>query len=596
MSKTDNRSSTVPRRVVEMVLDEQRRRWREGERILVEAFLERVPALGSDRAVILDLIYNEIVLRENAGERPEQQEYARRFPDLSAELTMQFEVDRGLDWQLAKDIAALNGTNDPNPAREQQLSSAPNPTHESSSGTPFPLLPGYRIERVLGRGATGVVYKARQLSQDRSVAVKVVLNGMRRQADALIQLRADAHTLATLHDPHLCPIYEIGVDCGRLFIAQERVEKSLAQHQSESPVTPLQAAQWLQTLARTVHNIHQHGIVHGNLAFANILMSYGGILKITDIGLARFVDPSVRAVAAGTWNFRAPEQAAGNRDKITFSGDVYSLGAILFALLAVRPLETARRAITDSSALAPDVPRELETICLKCLHGEPDRRYESAAALADDLTAFLSDQPIRARRPGLLERTMRSVRQWSARTGSLWSTASAPPLVNEAAKQRLVATRAQYALELAGRLVRIANRDNLLRHLAELAAWLTDAELAIAFFLDRQHGDLQAHLARGTVVEELRMPLGVGIAGTVALTNEPICLADAPADPRFDPQEDRRMGVKTRSLLAMPVTSGGDVLGVVQVVNKRESVFSAEDTEVLSDLLNVAAVALELAG
>jgi tRNA A-37 threonylcarbamoyl transferase component Bud32 len=536
------------------ILDEQRRRWSQGERVLVETYLQRLPTLGADRNVVLDLIYHEIVLREKAGERPEQQEYAQRFPHLSAELALQFEVDRGLDWQ------AVGAGPSPSASEGPSLALGLGPAREPSGGTPYPSLPGYAIAGVLGRGASGVVYKARQLGPDRSVAVKVVLAGMREQADALVQLRAQAATLAGLHHPHLCPIHEIGVDAGRLFIVQERVEGSLARRLTDAPVTPRQAAQWLETLARTVDDLHRHGSMHGNLTPANVLMSYNGTLKITDIGLARFVDP-----------FRRPSTATNDR-----TGDVYGLGAILFTLLAG----------------CPPAPRDLETICLHCLDADPARRYASAAALAEDLNAFLAGKPIRAQRAALTTR----LANWARRLAESWrSSASTHGLLHEARQQRRRAERVQRTLDLTCRLMRITDRDDLLRLLAEAAAWLTSAELVTIFLVDPER-DLRAHLSRGTEVEELHLPLGVGIPGAVATTRAPINLTDAYGDARFDPDIDRRTGIKTRCLLALPLTSGdGVVLGVVQAINKRDGAFDAEDMEALSALLAAAMIAVERA-
>jgi serine/threonine-protein kinase len=208
-------------------------------------------------------------------------------------------------------------------------------------------------------------------------------------------------------------------------------------------VTPLQAAQWLETLARTVHDIHRQGIVHGNLTPANVLMSYNGILKITDIGLARFVDAVLRQGTARIWHCRAPEQAEGNRDAIGPAGDVYGLGAILFTLATGQPpftgettLGTGHDEPPPPSRLRPELPRDLETICVHCLHPEPGKRYASALALAEDLTAFLAGKPIRARRAGFLERVVRSTRRWCVLAGTGWSTARARRLLHTATQQR----------------------------------------------------------------------------------------------------------------------------------------------------------------
>jgi tRNA A-37 threonylcarbamoyl transferase component Bud32 len=575
MSKPEERA-TMPRRLVDDICDEQRRRWGQGERILVEAYLHKLPALGADSGAILDLIYNEIVLREKAGERPQQQEYAQRFPHLSAEIAMQFEVDRGLDWQAV--IGASSVDDDGLDSR---------PIREPSGGAPFPMLPGYALAGLLGRGATGVVYKARQIKQDRSVAVKVVLAGMPRQTAALAQLRAEAGKVASLHHPNLCPIHEIGVDEGRLFIAQERVEGSLARRQADAPISTLDAAQWLATLAQTMHDIHRLSIVHGNLTPANILMSYNGILKITDIGLARFTDPLPRR----GWSCRPPEQADGNRDARNVAGDVYGLGAILYALLVGRPpfadgtgVQALHEEPPPPSQLRPDIPLDLETICLRCLQPEPGKRYASAAELGDDLMAFLAGRPIQARRPGFLSRWARSLRRPGAGN---------PDDAHLLAAARLRVERLQLTLDLTRRLMRVKGRGELIRLLAETAAWLTDAEQVTVFLTDAERKELWAPISRGIEVDELRQPFDAGIGGIVASTGAPVNLADAHADSRFDPDNARRTGVKTRTLLALPLTAGDTVLGVVQAINKRDGAFSAEDVEALSALLESAAIAFE---
>jgi serine/threonine-protein kinase len=657
MSKSQDRPAAAPPWLVEKIIDEQRRRWGQGERILVETYLQQQPILGSDHGVILDLIYNEVVLREKTGERPQQEEYAQRFPHLSAELALQFEVDRGLDWQ-AVTAASLEGGERPEALTRSASKAAP--AREPSGGTPFPALSGYTISGVLGRGATGVVYKARQLSLDRGVAIKVVVAPLQRvglssrirensdvhstefsrirqqvqgirETCAVSQLRAEAAKLARLHHTNICPIYEIGADAGRIFIAQERVESNLAKRRADGPVSPREAARWLETLARTIHDIHAQGIVHGNLTPSNILLSYSGTLKITDIGLTRFFsgchppkadtpfqqhqfrplpDGGREHAVAESWHQLGLEQAKGDPDAIGRASDVQRLGAILYALLVGRPpfieltatqMSAGRQEWpphvdpTPPSRLRPDVPRDLETICLCCLQSEPPTRYATALELAADLTAYLASKPIRARRVGFVKRILRSVRSWSLLTGK-WSPAGTGRLAQAALQQRLRAERVELALDLTCRLVRITSRAELLGILAEATAWLTDAELVTIFLVNKERGDLWAHVSRGAGVEELRLPLGAGIAGIVATTGEPINLSDAKGDARFDPETDRYMGVKTRTLLALPLMDAErGVVGIVQAINKRGGAFTAADVEALAPLLAPAAVAIERA-
>jgi serine/threonine-protein kinase len=342
-----------------------------------------------------------------------------------------------------------------------------------------------------------------------------------------------------------------------------------------------------------MHDIHRLGIVHGNLTPANVLMSYNGTLKVTDIGLARFLQP-IRSDPT-------QDGSAQDRDVPGPPDDVYSLGELLFKLLTTRPTVGKSPAQIKSQKISPqsaelpaDVPRDLETIYLHCVRVDPARRYASAAALADDLTAFLAGRSIKARRAGFLERLGRSIRRLNVLGRNEDHSPQTQQMLDAVARHRLRADRIQRTLDLTCRLMRTKSREDLIRMLAEAAAWLTDAELVTIFIVDRERRNLQAHVSRGAEVEELRLPLDVGIAGSVVATGESINLPDAHADSRFDREADRRTGVKTRNLLAFPLTSSdGVVLGVVQAINKREGVFTAEDVESLSGLVAAGAVAFE---
>ncbi len=564
MSKPADRPPAISPQIVDDILDEQRRRWSQNERVLVEDFIQRIPALATDSGIVLDLIYNEIVLREKAGEAPTQQEYLQRFPDLAADLALQFEVDGGLDWEMIADTPAPPEETESKPVRQQ----SPN------RSTPYPSVDGYAITGWIGRGATGVVYKARQLSQDRSVALKVVLACTRRVDDAASALHAESAKLASLRHPHICPIYEIAVDAGRLVLAQERVEGNLLSRVGDPSVSPRQAAQWAESLARTVRDIHAMGIVHGNLTPANILVSFNGILKITDIGLARFCDPVPRSDLSELANYRAPELANGDRQALGPACDVFGIGQILRALLGSKSLRPQPNLTT------PGISRELETICLHCLNTEPGNRYPTMAALAEDLAAFLAGKPIQARRTGILQRVMHAMRAWRE-----------PPRKGENTAVMVGhrrADRVQLVFDLACRLMRCTDLSALVRHLAEAAAWLTHAERAIVYIVDRDQGEFWAPTLSGVEVEEWRSPLDVGIAGDVVRTKQPVNLGSDSADPRKDS--------KTRNLLALPILNGTEsVIGVIEIANTKNAAFSAEDTELLSNLLTAAAIAVERA-
>jgi serine/threonine-protein kinase len=297
----------------------------------------------------------------------------------------------------------------------------------------FPQLPGYEILSVLGHGGMGVVYQARQIALKRLVALKMILTGGHAGPDERDRFRAEAEAVARLQHPNIVQVYETGEHKGRPFFSLEYVAGgSLALRLAEKPLAPREAAALVQTLARAMHYAHEHGVVHRDLKPANVLLAADGTPKITDFGLAkRLDDDSTRTrtgVVMGTPSYMAPEQASGHSRGIGPTADVYALGAILYEALTGRPpfkaasvfdtLEQVRyREPVPPSRLQDKLPRDLETICLKCLSKEPDRRYATAQELADDLAAFLVGRPIKARPIGPGERMLKWARRHPAVTG-----------------------------------------------------------------------------------------------------------------------------------------------------------------------------------
>src|SRR5438034_3655236 len=289
----------------------------------------------------------------------------------------------------------------------------------------------YEILEELGRGGLGVVYKARHRALGRDVALKMLLGGQFAGPDYLQRFQAEARAVAQLTHPHIVQLYDSGEYRGQPCFAMEFVEGgSLSDRLEGKPQPPAQAAQWLSTLARTVHYAHERGIVHRDLKPSNVLLTRDGQLKVCDFGVAKHLDGSELKTQTGqlvgTPEYMAPEQAGGHAQTTGPAADVYSLGAILYALLTGRPpfqgaaaLETLEQVRTrepvSPSRLQPGVPRDLGTICLKCLEKEPHRRYASAAALADDLDQFLGGKSIQARPAGPLERGWK----WSRRRPAL---------------------------------------------------------------------------------------------------------------------------------------------------------------------------------
>ena len=282
----------------------------------------------------------------------------------------------------------------------------------------LPAVPGYELLGVLGRGGMGVVYKARQAALKRLVALKMILAGGHAGAEELARFRLEAEAVARLQHPNIVQIYEIGEYQNRPFFSLEFVDGgSLAAKLAGNPLPPREAAKLAETLARAMQAAHAAGIVHRDLKPGNVLLSADGTPKIADFGLAkRLEDDSGQTrtgAVMGTPSYMAPEQAAGQTKAIGPPTDVWALGAILYECLTGRPpfrgasvLETLELVRTQEpvppSSLQPKVPRDLETICLKCLEKEPAKRYAAAGALADDLGRFLTDKPITARPPSRL--------------------------------------------------------------------------------------------------------------------------------------------------------------------------------------------------
>jgi serine/threonine protein kinase len=277
----------------------------------------------------------------------------------------------------------------------------------------WPAIPGYEILAELGRGGMGVVYRARQVSSQRPVALKMIRDGALASPQQRARFQIEAEAAARMRHPNLVQIYEVGEHAGRPFFAMELVEGgSLDKHVGGRPQPAAQSADLVRTLALAVQHAHERKIVHRDLKPANILLPSPSLPKITDFGLAKRLDSDSTAwtqdgAVLGTASYMAPEQAAGRVRDIGPAVDVYALGGILYELLTGRPPflgdsweQTVQQVLHDEPApparLRPDVPRDLETVCLKCLEKEPERRYVSAAELAQDLGRFLEGQPVAA--------------------------------------------------------------------------------------------------------------------------------------------------------------------------------------------------------
>jgi eukaryotic-like serine/threonine-protein kinase len=311
------------------------------------------------------------------------------------------------------------------------LAPEPHSPFGSPSSTPpsaeLPRIPGYEVLEVVGRGGMGVVYKARHVRLDRPVALKMLLTGAHASRESRERFQREARVGAGLRHPNFVQVHDMGDQDGLPYFTMEFVEGgNLAQKLAGMPQPPRQAAALLATLAEAVQAAHRCGIVHRDLKPANVLLTADGTPKICDLGLARRLDGEAgltwTGTAVGTPSYMAPEQAEARPQTLGPAVDIHALGAILYEMLTGRPpfraataAETVRQVISQDpvppSRLNGKVPRDLETICLKCLHKDPHLRYAGAAALAADLHRFLGGEAIAAPSEGRLARLVRRVRR-----------------------------------------------------------------------------------------------------------------------------------------------------------------------------------------
>ena len=363
-------------------------------------------------------------------------------------------------------------------------------------------VPGYELLGELGRGGMGVVFRARQVKLNRVVALKMVLSGELASALELARFKAEAEAAAQLQHPNIVQLYEFGEvrsgDGALLpYFALEYINGgSLADRLDGTPRPARWAAQLIESVARAMYYAHSQGVIHRDLKPANVLLvqpqqpdagpgsdAFPPTIdvaaltpKVTDFGLAKRMDGSTGQTQSGailgTPQYMAPEQAAGKSKRVGLATDIYSLGAILYELVTGRPpfqgetpLETILQVTRDDPVpprlLNPGVPRDLETITLKCLQKDPARRYDSAQSLADDLARFLDDQPITARPAGAVERG----RAWMRRH----PTATALMTVTAVAAATLLAVGYRSHVKLRAEMARTANeRDRAHRRQVDL--------------------------------------------------------------------------------------------------------------------------------
>lgn len=406
-----------------------------GQSVAIESFLADVPP-PQRQTLLEELLGLDADFRIARHERPESSDYAERFPELSVE-------------QIAAIVDAAqvggNATPDQNaaaPATEQPTILSPSDAVAVASGAAAATPPtlryfgDYEVLSEIARGGMGVVFKARQQSLNRLVAIKMILGGRLASSEEVTRFRREAEAAAQLEHPSIVPIYEIGTHGDQHYFSMGYVDGlSLSARLLDKPLEPREAAMLIRDVALAVHYAHERGVVHRDLKPSNILLatradSQPGELpyspRVTDFGLAKLSRSDQSLTEAGqilgTPSYMPPEQAAGQVHNVGPSADIYSLGAVLYACLTGRPpfqaasaIDTVRQVLERDPVSLRDlnasIPKDLETIALKCLEKSIPRRYLSAKAIADELQRYLDGHPIAARPVSRRERFWRWCRR-----------------------------------------------------------------------------------------------------------------------------------------------------------------------------------------
>lgn len=394
--------------------------------------LEAVCAQAPELSAELRELWAAVVLADLAGANSALEFAERENPEAERAADLQVLPHDRPDFQSDRSAAPSQFTTWPS---DDRLEGAASPLS-------LPCRFGdYELLDELGRGGMGVVYRAEQLSLKRIVAVKMILVGQLASPADLARFRAEAEAAARLDHPGIVPVFEVGEVDGRPYFNMKYIPgKTLAQVLEKGPMPDRAAARLLAEVARAVHYAHGQGVLHRDLKPSNILLDESGSPHVTDFGLAKQLSDPVSltrtGAVLGTPAYMAPEQAAGERRQVGPASDVYSLGTILYHMLTGRPpfqasspVDVVLRVLEQDPApprlLRPGIDRDLEMICLKCLQKPADLRYSSALALAEDLEAFLHDEPIAARSGRLMQVVSRLFRETHHATvlenwGLLW--------------------------------------------------------------------------------------------------------------------------------------------------------------------------------
>lgn len=433
------------------LLAEMEVRWRAGQPAAVEYFFELYPDLADDREAVLDLVYREVMLREEHGERPRLEEYAARFPKYASALALQFQIDRALMGSATGEsrTAAVGGASRPRDLQETELHS---PSQQAAADHGLRTRIGrFQLQSLLGQGAFGLVYRAYDPQLRRELVLKVPRRRLSAQDDAQSFLR-EAQAAARLNHQGIVTVYEVGVTGDEVYIASEYVAGgSLRDALEAGPPAVDQAVRWIIDIGGAIAFAHAHNIIHRDLKPANVMLDRDRLPRVMDFGLARLLGESewteTPGTIAGTPAYMAPEQAQGDTWRIGPASDQYALGVMLYEMLTgTLPFVGRGRDILASILVQPPtpprelnrkVPRDVEAVCLKAMEKSPVHRYASVQAMVEDLQRWRNRRPVLARGHDPL----RSAQLWLRRNAVATSAVAAALLIVVLASQFVLVAR-----------------------------------------------------------------------------------------------------------------------------------------------------------
>lgn len=501
---------------VELLKTDLEYRWRSAAakacRLKLEDYVSQCPAELREDFPSVELIAEEYRVRRQWGDQPSHEHYAARFPGLGSTLA---EALQRVDRELSAEVAASRSMDDTVEAKREVASSFTPPSMPR-----LPSIPGYEIRGVLGVGGMAVVYDAWQSKLNRRVALKMIRTGLQASEQELARFHQEAQAIAVLEHPNVVRIFDVGQHEGQPYCAMELVTRgSLADALDGTPLAAREAARFVRRLTDAVHAAHRAGIIHRDLKPANVLLAardkteeedrqqHGepSVLacepKVADFGLAKRLDALASHTQTGellgTPSYMAPEQAEGRVAQVGPATDVYALGAILYELLTGRPpfraattLETLQQVRLDEPLaprrLLPKLPRDLDTICLRCLEKDPHKRYGSAEQLADDLGRYLRGEAILARPVGWLELAAKWAKRHPARAALL--------MVAALSAASLFGLTLRHNRQLRAEIARADAGEAAAKHQTTLALENVDrANETLRALLERIHSETRDH-------------------------------------------------------------------------------------------------------